>query len=117
MSLTNFSGQYKASNFAYGLNSQVPGLMVVNGPNATGSGTLTLAFGYFVTADGYEVTAPLNTNAPITVGGSTMETVTPSAVSNSTPKVYAASTLTATFASIHGNGDMVRSGTAGLQEA
>lgn len=46
-----------------------------------------------------------------------MELVTPTAVSNSTPLIYGTTSVTATFAFVHGNGDQIRSGTAGLQEA
>jgi hypothetical protein len=117
MALSRFAGMYNASAFAYGINPQVPALQVINGPAVTGSGTLTLVYGTFSTADGTQVT-PLNTNAPITVGGnSNTETVTPSAVSASTPLIYGTATVTATFTYVHGNGDSIRSGTCGLQEA
>jgi hypothetical protein len=118
MALSHFGGMYVAAEFAYGVNSSTPALQVIAGPNTTGSGALTLAFGSFCLADGTKVNAPLNTNAPVIVGGnSAIETVTPSAVSNSTPLVYGSSTLSATFTSLHGNGDSIRSGTVGLQEA
>lgn len=118
MSLSRFARQTNAVDFAYGINPQVPPVLVTNGPNASGSGTITMAFGYFITADGTEVTAPFNTNAPIIVGGgSLVETVTPSSVSNSTPRQFNTAQITATFTNLHGNGDQVRSGTCGLQEA
>lgn len=114
---SHFAGLFSAADFAYGINKTTPALLAINGPNATGSGTLTLAFGYTQTNDGV-VFNPLNTNAPINVGGnSSTETVTPSAVSDSTPTIYSSPSLTATFTYLHGNGDQIRSGTAGLQEA
>lgn len=115
---SKFAGIYNASDFAYGVNKTVPALQVIGGPNTiVGAQSLQLAFGYTQTSDGI-VFNPLNTNAPILVGGnSSSETVTPSAVSNSTPTIYSSSSLTGTFAFLHGNGDSIRSGTAGLQEA
>lgn len=111
-----FGGIYPATQFAYGLRTY-PSLTVLSGPSATGSGTLTLAFGNAETINGKQFT-PLNTNAPISVGsGSSYETVTPTAVSTSTPNQYGTTTITATFANLHGAGDWVRSGTCGLQEA
>ena len=80
-------------------------------------GTLILNYGYAVAADGINFT-PLSTTAPITVGvGASMETVTPSGVSCLTPNVYSSCSVTATFTYAHGSGDIVRSGTVGLQEA
>jgi hypothetical protein len=117
MSLSKFASEFNAVAFAYGVNPQVPPLLVINGPNATGSAALTLAFGAVATQDGTTFT-PLNTNAPIIVGGgSSVETVTPTAVSNSTPLIFGTAQVTATYANLHGNGDQVRSGTVGLQEA
>jgi hypothetical protein len=118
MALSRFSGEFSAFEFAYGINPAVAPLLAINGPAATGAGTLTLAYGYFTTQDGTVVNYPLNTNAPITVGLTQPETVTPSAVSNSTPGIYGSPTVTATsFTYLHGNGDEIRSGTVGLQEA
>ena len=115
---TSFAGIFNANNFAYGINPKVPPLQVISGPNAAGSGTLTLAFGTFCTPDGLSV-SPLATTAPVLVGSdSNMETQTPSAVSASTPLVYSTTTITYTnWTYQHGNGDQVRSGTVGLQEA
>ena len=117
MAISRFAGIFNAAEFAYGINKTTPPLVCVGGPNATGSGTLTLAFGAFSLADGTTVN-PFNLNAPILVGeGSSTETVTPTAVSASTPLVYGSTQITATFANLHGTGDSVRSGTCGLQEA
>src|SRR5271170_6207533 len=116
---SRFAGHYNAGEFAYGINKTTPPLLVIAGPQATGSGTLTLTGATTQTNDG-TVFSPLNTNAPITVGGnSNTETVTPSAVSviGGNPSPYSQSTVTASFTYLHGNGDSVRSGTCGLQEA
>jgi hypothetical protein len=116
--LSNFAGMFNAFDFAYGVNPRVPGIQVI-GPvgGATGVQTVVLAHGYVNLSDG-TIIYPLSTSAPILVGGdSTMETVTPSAVSNSTPTVYASTSVTFTGTYAHSNGDSVRSGTVGLQEA
>jgi len=114
---SRFAGQFNAADFAYGINKSVSAMVATNGPNATGSGTLTVAFGYITLGDG-TVVNPLNTNAKIEVGaGAYWEAVTPSAVSASTPTQYGTTTVTATFTYLHGNGDQIRSATVGLQEA
>ena len=117
MGLAQFSGYFNAAAFAYGVNPQVPPLQVINGPAVTGVGTLTLVYGSVATQDGH-VFSPLNTNASILVGGnSNIETVTLTAVSNTTPLIYGSPTVTGNFTFLHGNGDQIRSGTVGLQEA
>ena len=115
---SSFAGWYDAADFAYGINSKVaPLLVVLPITGATGAQTLTVAFPATNLPDG-TILAPLNTNAPVFIGGnSNMETVTPSAVSNGPNTSYSQSTLTGTFTYAHGNGDQVRSGTCGLQEA
>lgn len=113
---SKFSGAANANSFAYGYNNITP-LSVGIGTTATGAGTITLAYGNIVTTDGITV-MPFSTTAPIIVGvGSNAETVTPSAVSCSTPAVYNTCQVTATFSNIHGIGDLVTSGTFGLVEA
>lgn len=121
---------FNAYHFAYGNNSyrigNTSGATVISPPaplrvdigtTATGAGTLTLAYGTIKTVDGYTV-MPLATNAKINVGsGANLEAVTPSAVSCTTPSVYATCTITATFANIHGRGDLVASASGGLSEA
>ena len=53
---------------------------------------------------------PFNINAPILVGGPTnQETVTPSAVSCSTPAILDSCIVTATFTKLHGIGEPIRS--------
>lgn len=112
-----FAGVRNAFDFAYGVNPNVAPLRVDIGNTATGSQTITLAFGNVNLPDG-TVLMPLATTAPITVGvGSNAETVTPSAVSCATPGQYDTCTITATFSNTHGVGDLVSSGTFGLVEA
>lgn len=117
---TFFAGQYRAVSYAYGISADIPGLLVDNPSGSTSGGTQTLnvAFGTVTLGDG-TVISPLSTNAPVTVGtGSNADTVTPSAVSNGTPNIYQSSSFTATtFSHAHGTGDLVASGTLGLQEA
>jgi hypothetical protein len=115
---TSFAGQYRAASYAYGLPiSGAAAIVIGTGFAGTGAQTFTAQFGYTTLSDGTLLT-PFNTNAPITVGvASTVETVTPSAVSCATPSVYLSCTVTATFTNAHGAGESVTSGTAGLQEA
>jgi hypothetical protein len=116
---SQFAGQIRALNFAYGVAQNTPALQVdlAGGPSATGTATLTVAYGTVSLSDG-TIISPLNTNAPVTVGtGANQETVTPSAVSCSTPLVYQSCSFTASFSYQHGTGDRVSSGTFGLQEA
>jgi hypothetical protein len=115
---TRFAGEYAALDYAYGVQTNFASPLRVDiGTTATGSGTLTLAYGNIALGDG-TVVMPLSTNAPITVGvGTNAETVTPSAVSCNTPNIYDTCTVTATFSNTHGVGDLIQSGTYGLQEA
>ena len=111
-----FAGQYSARAFAYGINQSVAPLQVAIG-TAAGVGTITLNMGNIVTPDGITF-MPLSTNAPITIGsGATSETQTPSAVSCTTPTTYQTCQVTANWTNTHGTGDLVSSGTVGLQEA
>lgn len=113
----SFAGVTVARDYAYGVTPNVAPLLVTAGSTGTGSYSVTVAFGNTTTASGI-VIAPLSILAPITIGGGTnTETVTPSAVSCSTPAVQYTCQFTATFTYSHGNGDLVRSGTYGLQEA
>lgn len=94
---------------------------VIVGNTATGSATITLQWGSAILGDSREI-LPFATNAPLVVGtGSTRETVTPSSVSNCLrgrqSQNYQICQVTATFAQVHGPGEQVFSGTAGLQEA
>lgn len=113
-----FAGSVRAVNFAYGYNNtRALQVDLAGGPSPTGSATLTVAYGNVALSDG-TVIVPLTTTTPVTVGiGANAETVTPSAVSCSTPQVYQSCSFTATFTYQHGTGDPVISGTYGLQEA
>ena len=124
MSLKNptfFAGQYRAVSFAYGVASDIPGL-IVDLPGGVGANTstqtLSVAFGTVTLTDG-TILSPLAVNTKVTVGtGSGADTVTPSAVSNATPNVYQSANFTAaTYSNAHGTGDKVSSATVGLQEA
>ena len=115
MAIDRFAGIFNALSNAYGVNPAVPPLMVATGCPA-GAGTIVLDNALLANSGAWSL-APLNVNAPITIGsGASAETVTPSAVSAGTPAVYQSPTVTATFANAHGNGDLVSSGTIGLQE-
>jgi hypothetical protein len=113
-----FGGAANAFDFAYGVQPNTPPLRVdMPTISATGVATLSVAYGSVALADGTTIT-PLSTSAPITVGiGANQETVTPSAVSCVTPKVYQSCTFTATFSNQHGTGDPVASASNGVEEA
>lgn len=114
---TSFNGVRNAFDYAYGVQPAVGPLRVDVGNTATGAASVTLAFGQITLADGTLV-MPLSVNAPVTIGiGVNAETVTPSAVSCGTPQIYSTCSFTATFANLHGTGDIVSSGTFGLDEA
>ena len=113
---SKFGPNYNSQNFNFG-NGPAPALQVLSASGTSGSYTITLAYGNTHTVDGLTFT-PVATTVPITIGaGASQETVTPSAVSCSTPASYGTCTLTATFTYAHANGDQVRSGDSGLQEA
>lgn len=116
-------GQYLASLYNYGgappyTGANVPNpLIVETGNTATGTQTLILQYGSVTMGNGFTV-APLATNAPITVDvGANAETVTPSAVSCTTPAILDTCTVTATFSNLHAHGARIASGTFGAQEA
>lgn len=116
---SKFAGEVRAVNFAYGIAPNTPALQVdlAGGPSATGTATLTVSYGTVTLTDGTVIT-PLSIVAPVTVGtGANQETVTPTAVSCTTPQVYQSCSFTASFSYQHGTGDRVSSGTFGLQEA
>jgi hypothetical protein len=109
------SAQTPALNFNYGSGNISP-LRLIGGPYAAGARTVTVSQGY-TNANGIML-SPLATNALIRVGsGTSQESVTPSAVTCTTPAVYGTCTFTATFTYAHGTGDLVASATVGLQEA
>ncbi len=118
-----FAGRYNVNDYAYGCNNvgktQMPGPLSVGiGTTAAGAATVTLNYSYVTLPDSTQF-FPLATNAPITIGsGTNAETVTPSAVGNATINAgQLTCTVTATFANAHGLGDLITSGTFGLQEA
>ena len=112
-----FAGAANAYDFDYGVNASPLQVDLAGGPSATGTATLTVAFGTVTLGDGAIIT-PLSTTAPITIGtGANKETVTPSAVSCSTPQVYQSCSFTASFTYQHGTGDRISSASYGIQEA
>jgi len=116
MALTKFSGEYNAWNYAYGVNPETPAFEVIAGSNAGGTYAVTLGLGVVYTPDGRPV-SPV-AGIPITIGsGTNVETVTPTSVVNPTPTLYGTCLITAAFTNAHGQGDLVRSGDFGLNEA
>lgn len=115
-------GTFYAPNYAYGFGGIAPG-RVVFGNAATGSQTVTLQMGLVTLPDGRS-DMPYNVDAPILIGnGTNQETVTPTAVSGCYEiSIVSGSqgvncTITASFNNLHGQGEVVESGTYGLQEA
>lgn len=124
--LSAVSGRFVARNYRY------QGMQIAPGTNnPSGTQTIALYAGTIRLQDGRSITpfsaggtntqgtaAPLPA-IPITVGaGSTQETVTPTAVSGcyyGAPQFSCK--ITAVFANAHGQGEVVTSGTQGLQEA
>lgn len=105
--LSRVAGRFIASNYNY------RGGSVATAPTTTGAGTITLVSGLVTTADGHSFN-PYSTLAPIVVGS---ETVTPTTVSGCGNTTAGACSITATFVSLHGQGEPVTSGTFGLNEA
>jgi len=116
MALTKFSGEFNAYNYAYGVNPDIPAFEVIAGNNAAGTYGVTLGLGQVSTPDGRIVQPAVG--VPITIGsGASTEVVTPTSVVNLTPTQYGTCIITAVFGFGHGQGDLVRSGDFGLQEA
>ncbi len=116
MPITKFAGEFNAFNYAYGVNPDTPAFQVIAGSPSSGTYGVTLALGVVYTPDGKPV-SPV-AGIPITIGsGSSIETVTPTSVTNPTPTIYGTCIITAAFGYGHGQGDLVRSGDFGLQEA
>ena len=114
-----------ASNYVY------PGVRIFSGNNAAGAATITLSQASVRLPDGRTI-VPFSSGGqnilgqpqampaiPIQVGaGSTLETVTPTAVSGCYVGAPQGSCqITATFANAHGQGEVVTSGSDGIQEA
>ena len=120
--ISGFGGAKSALDYAYGSPGVTASNLSVapNGGNAsTGSGTITLVTGVVAASNQSPSFAPITTNTPITVGqGTTIETVTPTAVSGcGFGQPLNSCQVTASWTYLHGNGDPVISGTYGLQEA
>jgi hypothetical protein len=113
--ISTFAGRTSANAYAYGVNRDAPqGLLVLAGSSAT-SASYTLTCQPQKSANPNAAVCVPTTTTPITVGqGSVTETVTPSAVSTDG---LGNILITATFTNAHQAGDVVRSGTVGLQEA
>lgn len=91
---------------------------VWSGSTSTGAFTLTMVKGFATLPSGGKF-FPFTTHTPISIGSAgagNSEIVTPSAVSCSSQQSFTC-TVTATFTYAHGKGDIVTSGTYGLQEA
>lgn len=114
MAITSFAGFYNALAYGYGNAGVEAGpLQVISGSTSTGTYTLTCQPTNPYTSSGLKV--PVSTTTPITIGGdSSMETITPTAVSTNNLNQLL---ITGTFTYAHGTGAAVRSGTFGLQEA
>ena len=121
-----FAGVKNAADFAFGVARPGIGIspspLIIDNASSTVAGassTLTLQYGTTTAADG-TVFSPFATGflTPIQVGaGTDIETVTPTAVSCSTPQVYDTCTVTVTLTNAHGRGEPISSATYGLQEA
>ena len=114
--VSRFAGQFNAVAFAYGCGAGTPAPLMVNTGNpAAGVTSVSLIESYTVTEDGI-LFYPLATTTPTNFGqGANLELLTPSSASNSA--VTGVGTVTANFANLHGQGDLIASGTYGLQEA
>ena len=112
--ISRFAGLIDAAAYAYGIVPDAPAaLQVITGSTTAGTFTVTCQASQNYASNA--VKSVPSTNTPITIGyGLNIETVTPSAVSFDT---LGNILITATFAYAHGAGDVVRSGTVGLQEA
>lgn len=113
-----FEGKYVATDYNYGgAGPNAPNALIIDsGGSGVGSQTYTIRTNGFISLPrlGGRLFMPLATNAPIVID---TETVTPSAVSCSTPAVPGTCFVTATVASAHGAGSRISSATFGLQEA
>lgn len=118
---SRFAGQYRAVDFNYGgtgLDGPPP-LRVASAPGVSGAQTLTLYGGSITLSDG-TIVSVLNTNAPVNAINATGSDIqTPSAVATYVQSnLYGqTATVTATWTNAHYAGDIIVSGTVGLQEA
>ena len=118
MARSRFAGMYNAVDFAYGCAGSAAGpLSIAQGNSAAGVSAVILNFSYTDLLDG-TILSPVATNTPINFGiGANQELLTPSAVGSSTLLGGINQSVTANFANVHGIGDVLSSGTFGLQEA
>lgn len=87
------------------------------GTSAAGSATVFVASGAATTPHGITF-VPLKVGTPLTIGtGTSQESVTPTAVSCSTPTIQNTCNFTASFTYAHGQGDRIVSSSSGLQES
>jgi len=111
------NGIANAFEFAFGVNGQAQPLILASSNTGTGAQTYIVELGYSTTQDGRKI-LPLFVNASLTVGtGANAETVVVTAASASNPQGLNTCTFTATFANAHSAGEIVSSGSNGLQEA
>jgi len=118
-------GRFVARNYIY------PGVRIFSGNNASGAATITLSQGSVRLPDGRSI-VPFSAGGfgiqgqsgalpaiPIYVGaGTTRELVTPTAVTGCyVGAPQGTCQITATFANAHGQGEVVTSGSFGIQEA
>lgn len=108
---------YYASDYAIGVNTTVPPLIITQGFSGTSTQSATVQFPTDpFKSIGSRSIQPLATNAPIRVGaGTTVDaSVTPSVV---TVNGDGSVTFTASYSNAHGNGTIIASASIGLQEA
>lgn len=112
------AARYSALDYAYGTQFGGPPLTIQSGNGVVGAGSIVFISGTTETNGGSPMN-PLSLLAPIAVGiGTNAETVTPTAVTpGNLSGSQSGTTVTATFANVHGSGEPVTSGTFGLQEA
>lgn len=115
---TRFAGRFDAIDYAYGIGPGIGYLQVATGNTSTGTASITVVLPCITAGDGTTV-CPLATNAPILVGvGATQDSITPTAVSGcNITGAYGACTITASFTYTHGNGEIITTGSYGIQEA
>lgn len=115
---TRFAGRYNAWDYAYGIQPGVTALQLATGNATTGSATITLVSAWTTLSDGTRV-FPVTTTTPILVGvGTTQDSVTPTSVSSCNYDAgYATCQVTASFTYTHGTGELVTTGSYGIQEA
>lgn len=103
--LSRVAGRFVAANY-------ITRNAVIGGPYA--AGTVAISVGAVPALPDGRTIQPYTTHTPVRIGqGANVETLTPSVVAG----CPAACVLTLATSSTHGSGDLITSGTAGLQEA